>query len=44
MLSSWLPLVKVTLARLEVPGKGPHPRLGPEAGKAMLVKFVDENA
>jgi hypothetical protein len=44
MLSSRLPLAKLTLARLEMPEKAPLPTLVTEAGMAMLVKFVDENA
>ena len=38
ILSSWLPLSKVTLARLEVPWKALNSILVTEAGMAMLVK------
>ena len=44
MLWSRLPLAKLTLARLEVLLKAKPPIVVTEAGMAMLVKFVDENA
>ena len=44
MLSSRLPLAKVTLARLEALWKALLPMLVTEAGMAMLVKPDPENA